>query len=127
MISIRSQHPGSTLVRPQRYLVRADRLVDAGPGLSFSNQFNLHEALISWNIISASDTFLNHTWCILKVTVEKDRRIKNWTMVKPDKAAPVTATTLRTTGPVPADLRQYVCMYVWSSHIAEYGSYKANF
>ena len=33
------------------------------------------------------------------------------------KAAPVTGTTLRTTGPAPADSRQYVCMYVWSSHV----------
>ena len=30
----------------------------------------------------------------------------NWSRVKPEKAAPVTGTTLRTTGPVPADSRQ---------------------
>ena len=27
----------------------------------------------------------------------------SWSMVRPAKAAPVTGTTLRTTGPVPAD------------------------
>ena len=27
----------------------------------------------------------------------------NWSMVKPEKAAPVTGTTLKTTGTVPAD------------------------
>ena len=31
-------------------------------------------------------------------------------------------TTLEFTGLVPADSRQHVYMYVWSSHIAEYGS-----
>ena len=29
------------------------------------------------------------------------------------KAAPVTGTRLRIAGPVPADSRQYVCMYVF--------------
>ena len=38
----------------------------------------------------------------------KERRIKNWSMVKPEKAAPViTGTALRTTGPVPVDSRQW--------------------
>ena len=32
------------------------------------------------------------------------------------KAAPVTRTTLRTNGPVPADSRQYVCMYCMYGH-----------
>ena len=31
---------------------------------------------------------------------------KNWSLVKPEKAAPVTGTTLRTTDPVPTDSRQ---------------------
>ena len=30
----------------------------------------------------------------------------NWSMVISEKAAPVTGTTLRTTGPVPADTRE---------------------
>ena len=30
----------------------------------------------------------------------------NWSLVKPEKATPVTGTTLRTTGPVPTDSRQ---------------------
>ena len=30
----------------------------------------------------------------------------NWSMVIPEKAAPVTRTTLRTAGPVPVDFRQ---------------------
>ena len=34
------------------------------------------------------------------VGVEKDRLIKHWSMVKPEKAAPVTGTALRNTGPV---------------------------
>ena len=61
----------------------------------------------------------------------------NWSTVIPAKAALVTGTTLKTTGHVPADSRQYVCMYghhiyvcmyaymyvcmyVWSSHICMY-------
>ena len=35
----------------------------------------------------------------------------NRSMVKPEKAAPVTGTTLRTTGPVPAQSR-YICLHV---------------
>ena len=37
---------------------------------------------------------------------EKRNAHNNWCKVKPEKAAPVTETTLRTTGPVPADSRQ---------------------
>ena len=35
-------------------------------------------------------------------------------MVIPGNVAPVTGTTLRANGLVPADSRQYVCVYVWS-------------
>ena len=45
----------------------------------------------------------------------------NWSMVTPEKAAPGSGTTLRTTVPAPTDSRQYV----WSSHIAEYRSVNA--
>ena len=50
-----------------------------------------------------------HTWyahCIPLVDVGKERCIKNRSIVKPEEAAPVTRTTLRTTGPVPVDSRQ---------------------
>ena len=43
---------------------------------------------------------------------KREARI-NWPIVM-KKAAPVTGTTLRTTGPVPADSWQYV----WLPHIA---------
>ena len=53
----------------------------------------------------------------------------NWSMVTCKMASPVAGTTLGTTGPMPQTLgsarhryAMYVCMYVWSSHIAEYGS-----
>ena len=39
------------------------------------------------------------------MSVGKERLIKIWSEVKPEKEAPVTRTTLRTTGPVPADSR----------------------
>ena len=60
------------------------------------------------------ETFREHTVNIFVMStipvivggVGKERRIKNWPMVMPEKAAPVTGTTLRTTGPVPADSRQ---------------------
>ena len=35
----------------------------------------------------------------------------NWSMAKPEEAAPVAGTTLGTTGPVPAEISA-VCMYV---------------
>ena len=47
-------------------------------------------------------------YCIPIVSVEKERRIKNWSMRKPEKAAHViTGTAFGTTGPVPADSRQW--------------------
>ena len=47
----------------------------------------------------------NHYIPISTVGVGKERHI-NWSMAIPEKAAPITGTTLRTTGPVPADSRQ---------------------
>ena len=38
--------------------------------------------------------------------VGKERDNKNWSMVKPEKAAPVTGTALRNTGPMQVDTRQ---------------------
>ena len=51
--------------------------------------------------------FPNHT-CPLHTTsgCEKREEHKNCSLVLPEKASPVTGTTLRTTGPVPADSRQ---------------------
>ena len=46
---------------------------------------------------------LLHTNSVKRVW-EREAHI-NWSMVIPDKAAPVTGTTLRTTGPVPAGSR----------------------
>ena len=40
------------------------------------------------------------------VGVGKERHTQNRSTVKSENAAPVTGTTLRTTGPVPADFRQ---------------------
>ena len=47
-----------------------------------------------------------HVHYIPIVGVGKERRIQNWSVVKPEKAALVTGTTLGTNGPVPADRRQ---------------------
>ena len=40
-----------------------------------------------------------------------------WSTVVPEKAAPVTGTTSRATGPVPADSRQHICMVITYSGI----------
>ena len=45
-------------------------------------------------------------YCIPIVGVEKERHTKTRLMEKPEKAAPVPGTALRTTGPVPVDSRQ---------------------
>ena len=45
-------------------------------------------------------------YCIPIAGVEKERRTKTRPMEKPEKAAPVPGTALRTTGPVPVDSRQ---------------------
>ena len=55
----------------------------------------------------STPVLFQNTQFILKEGVEKEREANiSWSMVKPEKAAPVTQTTLRTTGPVPADSRQ---------------------
>ena len=45
--------------------------------------------------------------CLLHTNSGRGKREahNSWSMVKPEKTAPVTGTTLRTTGPVPADSR----------------------
>ena len=54
-----------------------------------------------------SDTFcITHVDYIPSVGVGKEGPRINWSMGIPEKTAPVTGTTLRTTGPVPADSRQ---------------------
>ena len=59
--------------------------------------------------VQASDTYCRYrtcpTSCLESGCGEREARI-NWSMVKPEKTAPVTGTTFRTTGPVPADFRQ---------------------
>ena len=45
------------------------------------------------------------TILLIVVVVGKEVH-KSWSMAIPEKAAPVTGTTLRITGPVPADSRQ---------------------
>ena len=55
--------------------------------------------------IHTYDSFcITHVHYIPVVGVEKERRVKDWSTIKPEKAAPVTRTTLRTTGPVSAGL-----------------------
>ena len=49
----------------------------------------------------------DHTYYTPLVGVGKERRIKKLSMVKPEKAASVATTTFRTSGPAPADSRQY--------------------
>ena len=55
-----------------------------------------------------TDTFcVTHIHDMSIVGVRKERRIINsGPSVKPEKAAPVNGTALRTTGPVPMDFRQ---------------------
>ena len=50
--------------------------------------------------------YVAHVSTVPEVGVGKERRRKNWSMVIPEKAAPVIGTTLRTTDPAPADSRQ---------------------
>ena len=49
---------------------------------------------------------LMSTDCTISGCGEREEALKNWSKAIPEKAAPVTRTTLRTTGPVPADSRQ---------------------
>ena len=53
--------------------------------------------------------FLHPTSCPLHTNSTsgcgKERRIKNRSMVKPEKAAPVNRSTLKITGPLPMDSR----------------------
>ena len=50
--------------------------------------------------------YFQHAHFIPIVGVGKEKAYINWSMVTCKIAAPVTATTLRTTGPVPVDSRQ---------------------
>ena len=47
--------------------------------------------------------------------VGEERRIKNWSMVKPEKAAPVVGTILRTFGSVPVRLCVFSSHSFWTS------------
>ena len=58
-------------------------------------------------VASGTDTVILSTYYPLHAnngSGKREARI-DWSMVIPDKAAPVTGTTLRTTGPVPPQLR----------------------
>ena len=56
---------------------------------------------------TVADTFcITRIHSISTMGVGKERRIKNCFMMKPEKAAPVIGTALRTTGPVPVDSQQ---------------------
>ena len=65
---------------------------------------NLVDPPININIDSPSLFFMLHTNIIVGVGGKREAH-KKWSSVIPKKAAPVTRTTLRTTGPVPADSR----------------------
>ena len=54
---------------------------------------------------SINTAFFQHAHLIPSVGVGKERHI-NWSIMTCKMAAPVTGTTLRTTGPVPADSRE---------------------
>ena len=55
--------------------------------------------------VNVKKTTTTTTTCPLHTNRECGKREAHitWSMVKPEKTAPVTGTTLRTTGPVPAD------------------------
>ena len=51
---------------------------------------------------------------------------KNWSMVKPEKVAPVTGITLRTTGPVAANSWQYIYIYIYIYLVTTYSKRMVN-
>ena len=59
--------------------------------------------IFPFNIVSHS---VSHMSTVYNSGCGKREAHKNWSMVVPEKAAPVTGTTLRSTGRVPADSRQ---------------------